>query len=172
MCVFCLLTKSFLLFCCCWWWWLFYESPWFCIVTARKRPGELGMFAINKHACTFLRTVESIVISLRICVRCVWSFLSGYRKVSPIIRPICFPPSAGYVSVCLIFFFFHSCTCRVWGLCLSLCSVRFDFMGNILSEGLCEEKIDYPERLFKQEKGNGVELNVSGVALQPYWTPT
>lgn len=40
-------------------------------------------------------------------------------------------------------------------------------MGNILSAELCEEKIDYPEKLSKQEKGNRVELNVSEFLYNP-----
>lgn len=38
-------------------------------------------------------------------------------------------------------------------------------MGHILS-ALCEEKIDYPERLSKQEKETGWSVNVSRVPLQ------
>lgn len=50
---------------------------------------------------------------------------------------------------------FLSRTCRECGLCLSVGLVKVGFMGNIPSAELCEEKIDYPERLPKQEKETG-----------------
>ena len=40
-------------------------------------------------------------------------------------------------------------------------------MAYILRAELCEVKIDYPEKLSKQEKGNWVELNVSGFLYSP-----
>lgn len=63
-----------------------------------------------------------------------------------------------------------SCACRECGVCLSVGLVNFNFMGNILSAELCEEKIDYPEKLSKQDKETA-GVKCVRVSLQPYGTP-
>lgn len=125
-----------------WWAWLF---------------ASIGVqFAsLNKHACaqhtewlwTQLKAVKKEVSK----VNSTWDFFGGrYWKMSQ------FTLSPNFLS----------CACRECGLCLSVGLVKFNFMGNILSPELCEEKIDYPEKLSKQERKR-VELNVSEFLYGP-----